>query len=382
MPPLYLDYNASAPLDPRVFDAMKPWFLEEPGNAGSRTHMYGQRARDAVETARGLVAAVLGAKSEEVIFTSGATESDNLAILGLARHGIETGRRHLISTAIEHKAVLEPLAQLGKLGFEVELAPVTPGGYVDANEIRRRVRPDTLLVSVMHANNETGVLQPVEEVAEILHGTETLFHVDAAQTFGKEVDALRRLRCDLVSISGHKIYGPKGIGALYVRRHAATRAIRPIMFGGGQERGLRPGTLPVALAVGLGAAAEFAGREHSSRLEHASRVKSRFLADLGGSGHHLNGEQSRCQSHVVNVSFDAIDSEAIMLLLQDAIAVSNGSACTSASYTASHVLRAMGLEEDRIAGAVRFSWGAGVAAVPIGPIIAALHCLKLGALRV
>src|SRR5271165_5528830 len=233
MRPLYLDYNATTPLDPRVFEAMKPYFLEEFGNAGSRTHVYGQRAKEAVEQARCQVADLIAAKPEEIIFTSGATESNNLALLGLARHGESTGRKHILSTAIEHKAVLEPLDRLRELGFEVELAPVTGGGYVEPDAIRARLRPDTLVVSVMHANNETGVLQPVQEIGEFLADTKTLFHVDAAQTFGKEVETLRRLKSDFVAMSGHKIYGPKGIGALQLRRHATLRKLlAPVMVGG------------------------------------------------------------------------------------------------------------------------------------------------------
>jgi cysteine desulfurase len=278
---IYLDYNATTPVDPRVFEAMKPHFLEEFGNAGSRTHLYGQRAKEAVETARGQVAAVLAARAEEVIFTSGATESNNLALLGLVEHGQETGRRHVLSTAIEHKAVLEPLEQMRKLGFDVELAPVTSGGYVERETIRQRLRPDTLVVSVMHANNETGVLQPVEEIGEILAGGETFFHTDAAQTFGKEVEPLRRVRWDFVSISAHKIYGPKGIGAIGVRRRSAQcRPLAPLFYGGGQERGLRPGTLPVPLIVGLGKAAELALAEHKDRWERAATVKRSFLTAL------------------------------------------------------------------------------------------------------
>jgi cysteine desulfurase len=355
--PLYLDYNATTPMDPRVLQAMTPWFLT-PSNAGSRTHTYGQRAKEAVDTARRQVAELLNAPPEEVFFTSGATESNNLAILGLAGYGERTGRRHIVSTAIEHKAVLEPLDHLCEMGFEVELAPVTPGGYVEPDTISRMLRPDTLLVSVMHANNETGILQPVHEIADILRGTDTLFHTDAAQTFGKEVPALQALHADLVSISGHKIYGPQGIGALLVRRRGAQkRAVQPLLFGGGQERGLRPGTVPVALAVGLGEAARLAGLEWESRKTAALAIREQLLRDLNGVDHQINGDPSRCLPHVLNVSFSGLDSEAFMLATRDAIAVSNGSACTSASYKPSHVLEAMGFSQDRIESAIRISWG-------------------------
>jgi cysteine desulfurase len=355
--PLYLDYNATTPMDPRVLQAMTPWFLI-PSNAGSRTHTYGQRAKEAVDTARGQVAELLNAPPEEVFFTSGATESNNLAILGLAAHGERTGRRHIVSTAIEHKAVLEPLDHLRELGFEVELAPVTPGGYVEPETIGKMLRPDTLLVSVMHANNETGILQPVHEIADLLRGTDTLFHTDAAQTFGKEVPALKALRADMVSISGHKIYGPQGIGALLVRRRGAQkRAVQPLLFGGGQERGLRPGTVPVALAVGLGEAARLAGLEWESRKTAALAIREQLLRDLSGVDHQINGDPSKCLAHVVNVSFLGVDSEALMMAMRDKISTSNGSACTSASYVSSHVLDAMQIGGDLIESAIRLSWG-------------------------
>ena len=355
--PVYLDYNATTPMDPRVLEAMTCWFLT-PSNAGSRTHTYGQRAKEAVENARRNIAELLAAPPEEVFFTSGATESNNLAILGLVEHGERTGRRHIVSTAIEHKAVLEPLDRLRQLGFDVELAPVTPGGYVEPETIGRMLRPDTLLVSVMHANNETGILQPVHEIGELLRGTETLFHTDAAQTFGKEVPALAALKADLVSISGHKIYGPQGIGALLVRRRGTQkRAVQPMLFGGGQERGVRPGTVPVALAVGLGEAARLAGLEWESRRAAALAIREQLLADLQGVEHQINGDPNRCLPHVLNVSFPGVDSEALMLALRDKLALSNGSACTSHSYRPSHVLGAMGLAQQRIDNAIRISWG-------------------------
>jgi len=407
MPPLYLDYNATTPLDPRVFEAMTPYFLEQFGNAGSRTHSYGQAAKEAVETARKQVAAVLACRPEEVIFTSGATESNNLALLGLVSYGLESGRRHVLSTAIEHKAVLEPLDQMQRLGFEVELAPVTPGGFVEPETVRRLLRPDTLVVSVMHANNETGVLQPIEEIGRLLAGTETFFHTGAAQTFGKEIESLQSAAWDFVSVSGHKIYGPKGIGALGMRRRrgavsplppgegqgvravaqqisengpvplgakrAGRRPLSALLFGGGQERGLRPGTLPVPLVVGLGKAAELALAEHAARRRAAEAVKAKLLADLRDVPHTINGDPARTQPHVLNISFPGVDSEALMMALRDEMAISNGSACTSAAYKPSHVLTAMGLVHERIASAVRVSWGPRTLGVPIDAINSAIR---------
>lgn len=367
--PVYLDYNATTPMDPRVLAVMTPWFLT-PSNAGSRTHSYGQQAKDAVENARRQIAELLGAPPEEVFFTSGATESNNLAILGLTEYAERTGRRHIVSTAIEHKAVLEPLDRLRQLGFEIELAPVTSGGYVEPESIQRLLRPDTLLVSVMHANNETGILQPVHEISELLRGTETLFHTDAAQTFGKEVPALQTLKADMVSVSSHKIYGPQGVGALLVRRRGAQkRAVQPLLFGGGQERGLRPGTVPVALAVGLGEAARLAGLEWSARRAAAIRIRQQLLCDLGAVEYQINGDQNCSQPHVMNVSFPAIDSEALMLALRSRIAVANGAACTTGSHRPSHVLVAMGLELERICNSIRISWG------HANDHMTSLHCL-------
>jgi cysteine desulfurase len=375
--PIYLDYNATTPLDPRVFKAMQAWFLGPPANAGSRTHIYGQRAKDAVEKARQQVADVLDAQPEEIIFTSGATESNNLAILGLAEHGEQTGRKHVISTAIEHKAVLEPLERMRRLGFEVDFTPVTAGGYVDVGAIKDRLRPDTLLVSVMHANNETGVLQPLSEIAGLLDGTDTLLHTDAAQTFGKDVEQLRRTPCDFISVSSHKIYGPQGVGVLYVRRRRASRRpLHPVMFGGGQERSLRPGTVPVPLIIGLGATAELAVNEHQARASAASRIKEEMLLRLDSVDHHINGDLNRSQPHVLNVGFPGVDSEALMMALRDEVAISNGSACTSASYDTSHVLLAMGFNEDRINSSVRISWGPGVDDIPVDPILSAVRRLR------
>lgn len=375
--PVYLDYNATAPLEPRVFEAMKPWFLA-PSNSGSRTHSFGQAAQEAVENARQQIAELLNATSEEIFFTSGATEANNIALLGLREYGERTGRRHILSTEIEHKAILEPLEQMRKLGFEVELLPVTEGGFVEVDTVRERLRPNTLLVSVMHSNNETGVLQPVSEIADLLVESETFFHTDAAQTFGKEVETLRRLPCDFISVSGHKIYGPQGVGALYVRRRGAERrSLNPLLFGGGQERGLRPGTIPVPLVVGLGAASTLAVREHAERTNSVRRTKEELLAGLNGIEYHVNGDVGRSQPHVLNIRFPGVDSEALMMALRDKLAISNGSACTSASYNPSHVLIAMGLDEDHISESVRISWGPGVTEIPTDAIVAAITKMRI-----
>ena len=375
--PLYLDYNATTPIDRRVFESMIPWFLEEPGNAGSRTHEFGRRAKEAVEKARNQVSACIDTAPENIIFTSGATESNNIAILGLRRFAEEVGRKHIVSTTIEHKAVLEPLAQLATEGFEVELAPVTHGGYVEPDEIKKRLRSDTLLVSVMHANNETGVLQPVIEIGQILAQSKILFHVDAAQSFGKEVEELRSLRCDLLSISAHKIYGPKGIGALFLRKRASRGPkISPLFFGGSQERNIRSGTVPVPLVVGFGEAAAISTLEHQSRRAHSTTIKRQLLDDLAQVEYSINGSLDRCQAHVLNISFLGVDSEALMMAVSDALAISNGSACTSENYTPSHVLKAMGLSDELIEAAVRISWGPGIDELPAVAITRAVASLR------
>jgi cysteine desulfurase len=356
---------------------MTPWFLR-PSNSGSRTHVFGQQAKEAVERAREQVAQLIGATSDEIVFTSGATESNNLAILGLAEWGKEIGRLHVLGTAIEHKAVLEPLDRLRTWGFDVELLPVTPGGFVEPDEVKRRLRKDTFLVSMMHANNETGVLQPVEEVGSLLAGTATLFHIDAAQTYGKEVDILERVVCDFLSISGHKIYGPQAIGALRVsKKKLDRRRIKALVVGGGQERGFRSGTVPVAPVVGLGKAAELARAEYRERQNQARRVKMEFLKGISDVSHWLNGDQDRCQSHVLNVGFPGVDSEALMVELRDVVAISNGSACTSSQYGPSHVLKAMGLDEDAIDSAVRISWGPGIDALPAECFVNAVRTLRI-----
>jgi len=344
-------------MDPEVREEVLHYLDEEYGNAGSRTHMFGQTAKDRVNRARAEVAAVVSAEPDEVIFTSGATESDNLALLGLARHGAASGRRHLVSTTIEHKAVLGPLAALQDDGFDVTLVPPTAGGWVDPEKVAAAMRPDTLAVSVMAVNNETGVIQPVPEIADVMSGHDAYLHVDAAQAFGKNLGLLRHQRIDLISVSGHKVYAPKGIGALIARRRGYSRPpLRPLAFGGGQERGLRPGTLPVPLIAGLGAAARLALRDHEKRALRCAAFKARLLEAFEALKPLLNGDPDRTVPHAVSLSVPGLDAEAAMLAVKDLIAISNGSACTSQRYEPSHVLTAMALPEDRVRGALRISW--------------------------
>jgi len=354
---VYLDCNATTPLDPRVRERMLQFLDEDFGNADSRTHEYGARAKEAVEEARVAVAAVVDGAPEEILFTSGATESNNIALLGLAAHGSSTGRRHILASAIEHKAVLEPVAELGRRGFEVELVPCAPSGGIDPDEVRRRLRPETLLVTLMHANNETGVIQPLDAVCEALRRHEAYLHVDAAQGFGKEPTLLRDKRIDLVSVSGHKVYGPKGIGALITRKRAGRRPpIAPLVFGGGQERGLRPGTLPVYAIAGLGLASELAEREGHARRVACEAFRTRAVAALAPLEPVVHGDPDRLQPHVLNVSFPGIDAEAAVVALRDRIAFSTGSACTSRTFQPSHVLASMSVPEELLEGAMRFSW--------------------------
>lgn len=355
--PVYLDCNATAPIEPSVRDAVVQWMTDELGNAGSRTHEYGLHAKRAVQRAREQVAAVVDAAGDEVVFTSGATESNNLAILGLAAYGEDTNHRHIVSTAIEHKAVLEPLEALEARGFSVTLVRPDENGLISADSIRDALRPDTLLVSVMHANNETGSIQPLLQIAAALEGHDAYFHVDAAQGYGKDIEPLRSKRIDLISVSSHKVYGPVGIGALIARRRGFKRPpLKPLVYGGGQERGLRPGTLPVPLIIGLGAAAETALKDHVARQERCRAIRRHALAALETLGIRMHSDPDYTLSHVINFSVPGVDSEAVMVALKDVAAVSNGSACTSQSYSPSHVLEAMDLPQEAITGAIRMSW--------------------------
>ena len=357
MTPIYLDCNATAPLEPEVREVMLRFLTDEFGNEGSRTHEFGSRAKQAVQKARDQVANLVAAQRDEVIFTSGATESNNLAILGLRAAGNKLGKKHIITTSIEHKAVLEPCEALKSEGFEVTLLPVGSSGAVEPETFRAALQQDTLLVSIMQVNNETGIRQPLNAIAEVLRDHDAFFHTDAAQGFGKDIETLRNRRIDLISVSGHKIFAPKGIGALIMRKRGYDRPpLQPLTYGGGQERGLRPGTLPVALIAALGAAAQIAVRDHDARFASCWEKRRRAMEALSPLSPRLTGDQSQVMDHVLNLSFPGLNSEALIVALKDLIAISNGSACTSSSYAPSYVLKAMGMTDDEANACIRISW--------------------------
>tara|TARA_R110000744_G_scaffold206468_3_gene325063 strand:- start:249 stop:1376 length:1128 start_codon:yes stop_codon:yes gene_type:complete len=372
----YLDMNATAPVLNEVADLVRKMFLDEYGNAGSRTHEFGANAKKSVEKARKQVAEVVDADKSEVIFTSGATESNNIAILGLREFGEQESKKHIITTRIEHKAVLEPIEYLVKNGFEVSFLEVDESGVVDFNNLKQLLREDTLLVSIMHVNNESGSIQPITDICDALELSEAYLHIDAAQSFGKMSDDLKNKRIDLISVSGHKVYAPKGVGALIMRKRGFLKPpLKPIMFGGGQEKGLRPGTLAVPLIAGFGLACEIAQKNALAWQKHAQKLKDELIAALNTLDAQYNGENT--SPFVLNFSVPGINSEAAMVMLKGIAAVSNGSACTSSSYTPSHVLTAMQLDEKRIAGAIRVSWGHMTESLPIAEIVEKLEQLKL-----
>ncbi|MEM5514372.1 cysteine desulfurase DndA [Pseudoalteromonas sp. AS84] len=372
----YLDMNATAPVLNEVADLVRKMFLEEYGNAGSRTHEFGANAKKSVEKARKQVAEVVDADKSEVIFTSGATESNNIAILGLREFGEQESKKHIITTRIEHKAVLEPIEYLVKNGFEVSFLEVDESGVVDSDKLKQLLREDTLLVSIMHVNNETGSIQSITDICDVLELHSAFLHIDAAQSFGKLSDDLKNKRIDLISTSGHKVYAPKGVGALVMRKRGFIKPpLKPIMFGGGQEKGLRPGTLAVPLIAGFGLACEIAQKNALTWQKHAQKLKDELIAALNTLDAQYNGENT--SPFVLNFSVPGINSEAAMVMLKGIAAVSNGSACTSSSYTPSHVLTAMQLDEKRIAGAIRVSWGHMTESLPITEIVEKLEQLKL-----
>lgn len=360
---IYLDYNATSPIDPRVLDVMVGVYRNEPGNADSRTHDFGERARKITEDGRKHVAELLGVSSSEVFFTSGATESNNIAIQGLREHAEISEKKHIITTSIEHKAVLNTVKYLSGQGFDVEFVNPDLSGRVSAEDVLRRVRKDTLLVSIMHVNNETGTIQPVKEVGDALAGKDVLFHIDATQSCGKLIEQIRELHYDMLSLSAHKFRGPQGIGALVLRRkNYSLPPIKNVYFGGQQEHGIRPGTTPVALVAGMGKACELAMAEHDEVTSQNEAIKNELLQLLNDKGirYEVNGDLKFGIDSTLNICFEGVSSEALMISTKQFCAISNGSACTSKSYDPSYVLSAMGVPIDKIESSVRISWGAGI----------------------
>lgn len=357
---VYLDFNSTAPIDERVLEEMIRTYRNTPGNADSRTHNFGDAARQVVENARAEVAALLNANKDEVFFTSGATESNNIAIQGLKEYAEKTGRKHIITTSVEHKAVLGTCKALEQQGFEVSYVNPKADGRVSFEEVTELVRDDTVLVSIMHVNNETGIIQPVKEIGDFLADKETFFHMDATQSFGKLVDELKTIKYDMLSMSAHKISGAQGVGALVLRKKRyKLPPVKGIMYGGQQERGIRPGTIPVALVVGLGTACSLVASEYKQNQEKCLRIKNALLEELNASGvkYEINGDQNYCVPSTLNICFNGVSSEALMLSTKQYCGISNGSACNSKSYEPSYVLTAMGISVEKIENSVRVSWG-------------------------
>ena len=358
---IYLDWNASAPIAPEVVETMMEVYRNQIGNADSRTHAYGEAVRAVVEHARKQAAALLGVTSAEVFFTSGATESSNIAIQGLAAHAEQSGKRHIITSAIEHKAVLETVKAMGRRGFAVDIVAPEPSGRVAKEKIMEKLRADTLLVSLMHVNNETGVIQPVEELGAELEKREILFHVDATQSCGKLVDELRRLKYRMLSFSAHKMRGPQGVGVLVLKkRDYKLPPVKAILYGGEQERGIRPGTIPAALAAGCGKACELAAMRYKEDSRKLQQIKAMLLQmiDEAGLAYSVNGDAEFSLPSTLNLSLHSISAEALMIAARGGCAISNGSACTSKSYAPSYVLTAMGIPVEQIESSIRLSWGA------------------------
>jgi cysteine desulfurase len=355
--PVYLDNHATTRTDPRVVEAMLPYFTEMYGNAASTSHRFGWEALEAVDRAREQVASALGANAREIIFTSGATESNNLAIKGVA-HAASRRGKHLVTAAAEHKAVLDPFKRLAREGWEVTVVPCDHHGRISPEAVAGALTERTSLVSVMAANNEVGTLNPIEEIGHLCHERGVSFHTDAAQAIGKVPLDVKSGAIDLLSISGHKVYAPKGIGVLYVRRSDPPIRLAPLSDGGGHERGLRSGTLPVPLIVGLGLALEIAMRERAEEAIRLIALRERLLEGIRArvAEIHLNGHPALRLPGNLNLGFDGVDGEALMMAMRD-VAVSSGSACSSANPEPSHVLLAMGVSEDLARASLRFGLG-------------------------
>lgn len=376
--PIYLDYSATTPVDPRVAGKMIPWLTEHFGNPASRSHAYGWEADAAVEEARRQVAELINADPREIVWTSGATESNNLALKGAA-HFYSGKGKHLITVKTEHKAILDTMRELERQGFEVTYLDVQENGLIDLAAFQAALRPDTILVSVMFVNNEIGVIQPVAEIGEICRARGIIFHVDSAQAAGKVEIDLEALKVDLMSFSAHKIYGPKGIGALYVRRKPRVR-IEAQMHGGGHERGMRSGTLPTHQIVGMGEAFRLARLEMAEENTRLRALRDRLLKGLSDIPQvFINGDLEHRVPHNLNLSFAYVEGESLMMAIKD-IAVSSGSACTSASLEPSYVLRALGRSDELAHSSIRFTLGRFTSEEEVDYTIRLLH-EKVGKLR-
>ena len=353
--PIYMDYGATTPVDPRVVDLMIPWLREHFGNPSSRSHAWGWEAEEAVERARGQIAALIGADPREIVWTSGATESNNLAIKGAANF-YSTRGKHLITVKTEHKAVLDVMRELERHGFEVTYLDVEPDGLLDFDKFKAAIRPDTILASVMFVNNEIGVIQDIPALGALCRERGIIFHVDAAQATGKVDIDLATLPVDLMSLASHKTYGPKGIGALYVRRKPRVR-LEAQMHGGGHERGMRSGTLPTHQCVGMGEAFRIAGEEMGAERERIRALQQRLYAGLQGIEQvFVNGDLERRVPHNLNISFNYVEGESLIMGVKG-LAVSSGSACTSASLEPSYVLRALGRSDELAHSSLRMTIG-------------------------
>ncbi len=355
--PVYMDYHATTPVDPRVLETMLPYFSERFGNAASRNHKFGWTAEEAVENARAQIARLINASPKEIIFTSGATESDNLAIKGAAEMYREKGN-HIITQVTEHKAVLDTCKRLEKYGYEVTYLPVQKDGRVDLDELRRAITPKTILISIMYANNEIGVIQPIAEIGKIAKEKGVLFHVDGVQAAGKIPVDVQKDNIDMLAISAHKMYGPKGVGALYVRRRNPRVQLSAIIDGGGHERGMRSGTLNVPGIVGFGKAAEICQNEMPQESARMSALRDRLKDGLFAKLDELyiNGSMIHRLPNNLNVSFAFVEGESLLMGIND-VAVSSGSACTSATLEPSYVLKALGVGEDLAHTSIRFGLG-------------------------
>ena len=354
--PIYLDHHATTPVDPRVFEAMTPYFTENFGNASSLDHPYGHDASVAVQKARETIANAIGANVAEIIFTSGATESDNLALIGVMEKNKEKGN-HLITCATEHKAILDTAHHLESLGYKVTFLPVDEFGQINLESLKEAITEQTILISIMAANNEIGTIADIAEIGKITHENGVLFHTDAAQAVGHFPIDVQKMNIDLMSFSSHKIYGPKGIGALYVRSLSPRVKIDSIVYGGGQERNIRSGTLNVPGIVGFAKAIEIAQKEMEQENEKFKKWMGLMLAKLSEAGAKLNGHPEKRLAHNLNVRFDGIESKAIINSVSKKIAISAGSACTTQVVEPSHVLLALGLSEDQTHSSIRVGCG-------------------------